>query len=268
MTYEQALTFLDAQATTQDEFITSLVSVKLAEDGSLGDQAREAVQVIAEYRNSDYLRTELAGTPLVRQMDKHRAHRLLGIDVGGDLDSQHLITQYEMNSKDQPSRAAELREALEVVAESRNSQELTNYIRYLPPVKQQSDDLPVQEPRGLNNIGNTCYLASLLQYIYTIQPIRELVRNIDEYAQELEAGMSLTKKVDDSAISKAQVRRALSCTFYLPSPELRPVIVDPADSFSQQLLESWISSLLQWPAHAQVLSRRRLPWQDLPWTMR
>jgi len=223
MTYEQALSFLDAQSTTQDEFIMSLVTIKLAENASLEDQAREAVQAIAEYRNSDMLRTELAGTAAVRQMDKERAHRLLGIDIGDVLDSQHLITQYEMNSTDQPSRSAELREALEVVAQSRNNEELTNYIRYLPPTTQQSVDLPIQEPRGLNNIGNTCYLASLLQYINTIQPVRELVRNIDEYAQQLEAGIAMTKKVDDSAVSKAQVRRALNCTSHPSSSSWTPV---------------------------------------------
>lgn len=211
MTYDQALTFLDAQATTQDEFIMSLLSVKVAEDESLEEKAREAVNVIAEYRNSDYLRSELTGTAPILQMNKERAHRLLGIDVAADLDSQHLITQYEMNSKDQPGRSAELREALEVVAQSRNNEELNNYIRYLPLTIQQSSDLPLHEPRGLNNIGNTCYLASLLQYIYTIQPIRELVRNIDQYAQVLEPGVVMEKKVDDSTISKAQVRRALSC---------------------------------------------------------
>lgn len=254
MTYEQALKFLDAQATTPDDFIMSMVTIKLAENASLEDQAREAVRAIAEYRNSDMLRTELAGTAPVRQMDKERAHRLLGIDIGGDLDPQHLITQYEMNSKDQPSRSAELREALEVVAQSRNSEELTNYIRYLPPTIQQSEDLPQQEPRGLNNIGNTCYLASLLQYINTIQPVRELVRNIDDYAQRFEAGIAMTKKVDNSIISKAQVRRALSCTSHLV-----PIINASANVFSPQLLESWISSLSQWPVHAQMLSRLRSP---------
>lgn len=32
-------------------------------------------------------------------------------------------------------------------------------------------------PVGLDNIGNTCYLNSLLQYLYTVEPVRDVVLN-------------------------------------------------------------------------------------------
>jgi ubiquitin carboxyl-terminal hydrolase 25/28 len=35
-------------------------------------------------------------------------------------------------------------------------------------------------PVGLDNIGNTCYLNSLLQYLFTVRPIRDVVFNYDE----------------------------------------------------------------------------------------
>ena len=35
-------------------------------------------------------------------------------------------------------------------------------------------------PVGLNNIGNTCYLNSLLQYLYTVEAVRDIVLNFDE----------------------------------------------------------------------------------------
>ncbi|VEU20709.1 DEKNAAC101529 [Brettanomyces naardenensis] len=35
-------------------------------------------------------------------------------------------------------------------------------------------------PTGLNNIGNTCYLNSLLQYYFVVKPLRELVLNFDK----------------------------------------------------------------------------------------
>lgn len=34
-------------------------------------------------------------------------------------------------------------------------------------------------PVGLHNIGNTCYLNSLLQYLFTVKPIRDIVFNYD-----------------------------------------------------------------------------------------
>lgn len=37
-----------------------------------------------------------------------------------------------------------------------------------------------QSPAGLNNIGNTCYLNSLLQYYFVIEPLRNYVLNFNE----------------------------------------------------------------------------------------
>ncbi|KAL8289253.1 hypothetical protein RB597_001043 [Gaeumannomyces tritici] len=36
-------------------------------------------------------------------------------------------------------------------------------------------------PAGLDNLRNTCYLNSMLQYFFTINPVRDLVLNFDEY---------------------------------------------------------------------------------------
>jgi ubiquitin carboxyl-terminal hydrolase 25/28 len=54
-------------------------------------------------------------------------------------------------------------------------------------------DMPLPEeplgdqtlPVGLNNIGNTCYLNSLLQYLYTVRAVREIVTNYDAFKLDL-----------------------------------------------------------------------------------
>lgn len=40
-------------------------------------------------------------------------------------------------------------------------------------------------PVGLHNIGNTCYLNSLLQYLFTVKPIRDIVLNYEDSRLDL-----------------------------------------------------------------------------------
>ncbi len=39
-------------------------------------------------------------------------------------------------------------------------------------------------PVGLQNIRNTCYLNSILQYFFTVTPIREVLLNWEKYGLE------------------------------------------------------------------------------------
>lgn len=38
---------------------------------------------------------------------------------------------------------------------------------------------------GLDNIGNTCYLNSLLQYLYTVKAVRDIATNFDAYKLDM-----------------------------------------------------------------------------------
>jgi len=39
-------------------------------------------------------------------------------------------------------------------------------------------------PAGLENIRNTCYLNSILQYLYTVKTVREIVLDWERYGLE------------------------------------------------------------------------------------
>lgn len=48
-----------------------------------------------------------------------------------------------------------------------------------------STNLDPKTPPGLRNIGNTCYLNSLLQYLYTVKAVRNLAQEFPQNSLEL-----------------------------------------------------------------------------------
>lgn len=49
-------------------------------------------------------------------------------------------------------------------------------------VSSDAQQVDMSLPPGLDNLRNTCYLNSILQYLYTVTPVRELVLNYDPAA--------------------------------------------------------------------------------------
>lgn len=70
-------------------------------------------------------------------------------------------------------------------------------------------------PVGLRNIGNTCYLNSVLQFLFTIKPLRELVLNYDQYRQEASPDALSGKKVGRAAVTVDRVEIAQKCQYCL-----------------------------------------------------
>lgn len=71
-----------------------------------------------------------------------------------------------------------LRQCLKEIAVAKNSKIL---LSFLNSGKIDSSLLPAENwPAGLDNIGNTCYLNSLLQYYFCLKPLRDAVLNFNE----------------------------------------------------------------------------------------
>ncbi|EIW87195.1 cysteine proteinase [Coniophora puteana RWD-64-598 SS2] len=134
--------------------------------------ANDAFRIIAEARESAKLRTLWAESSR-NIMDPSRAYTVL--EVPTDVEDSMLLTVYCMRVEEQPSQSDRWREALNAIAEVRDSARLRQFLE----TGQDPGDVVMSArpelPRGLNQLGNTCYLNSLLQYFYTIKDLRETI---------------------------------------------------------------------------------------------
>ncbi|KAI8964210.1 cysteine proteinase [Daldinia sp. FL1419] len=83
--------------------------------------------------------------------------------------------------QDKPEEAAELQQIAEFV-------KVTGFTQVLP-TQPHASPIPggsIGTPPGLKNIGNTCYLNSLLQYFYNVKIIRDIVLNFDSVKLDLD----------------------------------------------------------------------------------
>ncbi|ETW86564.1 hypothetical protein HETIRDRAFT_306078, partial [Heterobasidion irregulare TC 32-1] len=149
--------------------------------GARAVEADEALRVVAELRGSAALRDVWAretagGAGGAGPMTPGRAYATL--EAPREVDDGMLLTIYSVRVADQPGEAERMREAVAVVAEARESVRLR---RFLETGTDPGDVVPPARPdwpRGLNQLGNTCYLNSLLQYFYTITDLRKAVETL------------------------------------------------------------------------------------------
>ena len=178
--------------------------------------ARHAVALIADHRKSNALKHWLeTGTLGGVEMDIDQAYVRLGIS-DQTLDDDTIIAQYDSLKYDSPSQIDDLKSALGVIAKAKNSPRLKEHLNS----NMDSSEHPISEwPVGLENIGNTCYLNSLLQFYFTIKPLRDLVLKINEFKMPADGEGLKTKRVGSRNVSKKEVDRAQQCEIYFP---LRP----------------------------------------------
>ncbi|KAI1456307.1 cysteine proteinase [Annulohypoxylon moriforme] len=82
----------------------------------------------------------------------------------------------------------------ENLEEAKELQQIAEFVKEtesMPDLISQSHSVPIlltlpNTPPGLKNIGNTCYLNSLLQYFYNVKLIRDLVLNFENVKLELD----------------------------------------------------------------------------------
>lgn len=206
MSYDEALKYLGVNPETAPEFIEASAVVMLVD----GDKSKVilALQTIAKEKPGDMI-LQRAATTMASELGQatlsiNDAYQRLQIS-SHDISDESVLNYYQSLSNGAGAGSKDsFMEALRVIAIDRHSHFLLAKLE-----DPNAEVLPCKaEPVGLDNIGNTCYLNSLLQYYYSIKPLREMVMDFEKYRMELNDENLRRKKVGGRQVEKAEVIKA------------------------------------------------------------
>ncbi|KAL7327567.1 ubiquitin-specific protease ubp2 [Mucor circinelloides] len=184
--------------------------------------AMDSLVTIANQTNSVVLQTLIAcerSQGKIGRKDIGDAYAYFG--VSADAADDGLLTGlYKVKLSDEPLEKSTIQDKLKIIAIARNSTELIQFLKEEKGITSSANVQSVEDlmgvpahminnqqsiPVGLNNIGNTCYFNSLLQYYYTLLPFRETMINIEEYVEDEN---SEPKKIGGIEVDQSEIRRA------------------------------------------------------------
>lgn len=170
-----------------------------------------ALRVIANHRNGDYALERAAASMeagnVGSTLDISEAYNRLQIGARNAPDETVLAYYQSLMSDAAPGSKDSYTEALRVIACDRQSHFLLTKLDDPNAVVHAAPSTATQ-PVGLDNIGNTCYLNSLLQYYYTVKPIRNVVIDFQNHRMELNDEDIRKKRVGGRTVAKSEIIKA------------------------------------------------------------
>ncbi|KAL4990445.1 hypothetical protein BDW68DRAFT_154250 [Aspergillus falconensis] len=204
-TPEQAQVFLGVSDDTADDFVMAMFTAKVNDNPSCRDIARRAVKLIAEARKSDALKHFVkTGEMTAGEMDVGDAYLLLQIP-DRNADEGAIMAAYTICIDDAPAQAEKYNKALTIIAKEKKSPLLSSMV---PGLAGKPDRDLSKWPVGLQNIGNTCYLNSLLQFYFSVRPYRNMVLDFENVKMEMDEESCRKKRVGSRGVSKKEIERS------------------------------------------------------------
>lgn len=139
-------------------------------------------------------------------MDANDGYQGLNLD-NPEVEDELVKVAYEYVTGDQPENREYYAKCLEAIAIKRNSVFLKDLLQGTAPATSEQNGRD-DEPVGLDNIGNTCYLNSLLQFLFTVVELRRIVLDFDSFKMDITDTKLADKKVGQRKVTKREVQSA------------------------------------------------------------
>ncbi|KAK9367424.1 hypothetical protein V1509DRAFT_626600 [Lipomyces kononenkoae] len=213
--------YLQADSLNEDQSYATLEVPKDADDNMIitsydiknatplkQDLMNSALVVLAKARRSPYLLTYVESIGLGGPVPEvNAAYSILGVQ--SSMEDSHILTVYEIRVSDNPDEITSMRNALRSIAQARKSPMLKHFLSTGIVDLTIEPEASETEPVGLRNIGNTCYLNSLLQFYFTVKPLREMILSFDDSQKEdVAEAIRRGKRIGGRKVTELEINRA------------------------------------------------------------